>query len=64
MQDNFEKFKFSNTAKEFHGFTHKLGSQIFQINVLVKVSCTIKLISTQEHGIKLLLLLLQENRLL
>ena len=44
-------------------FSIKLGSQIFQNNALVKVSCTLKLISTQEGGIKflLLLLVLQEN---
>ena len=41
----------------------KLGSQLFQNNALVKVPCTLKLISAKEHGIKLLLLL-QENRLL
>ena len=47
-------------------FSIKLGSQIFQNNALGKVSCTLKLISTKEHGIKLLLLLLvlQENGML
>ena len=38
-------------------FSLKLGSQIFQNNALVIVLCTLKLILTQEHGIKLLLLL-------
>ena len=41
-------------------FSIKQGSQIFQNNALVIVSCTLKLILTQEHGLKFLSLL-QEN---
>ena len=41
-------------------FSIKLGSQIFQNNALVIVSCTLKLILTQEHGLKFLSLS-QEN---
>ena len=49
-------------------FSTKIGSQIFQNNALVKVSCTLKLVSAQGHGINLFLLLLvvvlQENGML